>query len=34
MREEAQARHARIAPLADAVIALACPGPAPVWSAT
>jgi Asp-tRNA(Asn)/Glu-tRNA(Gln) amidotransferase A subunit family amidase len=30
-REEAQARHARIAPLADAVIALACPGPAPVW---
>ena len=31
MREEAQARHARIAPLADAVIALACPGPAPVW---
>ena len=31
MREEAQARHARIAPLGDAVIALACPGPAPVW---
>lgn len=31
MREEAQARHARIAPLADAVIALACPGPAPLW---
>jgi Asp-tRNA(Asn)/Glu-tRNA(Gln) amidotransferase A subunit family amidase len=30
MREEAQARYARIAPLADAVIALACPGPAPV----
>jgi Asp-tRNA(Asn)/Glu-tRNA(Gln) amidotransferase A subunit family amidase len=33
MREEAQARHARIAPLADAVIALACPGPAPVFDA-
>ena len=33
MREEAQARHARIAPLADAVIALACPGPAPVLDA-
>ncbi|MFC7472973.1 amidase [Dankookia sp. GCM10030260] len=32
MREEAQARHARIAPLADAVIALACPGPAPLWN--
>ena len=32
MREEAQARHARIAPLADAVIALACPGPAPRWN--
>ena len=31
-REEAQARFARIAPLADAVIALACPGPAPLWS--
>ncbi len=31
-REEAQARFIRIAPLADAVIALACPGPAPVWS--
>lgn len=31
VREEAQARHARIAPLADAVIALACPGPAPLW---
>ena len=30
-REEAQARFARIAPLADAVIALACPGPAPAW---
>jgi Asp-tRNA(Asn)/Glu-tRNA(Gln) amidotransferase A subunit family amidase len=32
MRAEAQARHARAAPLADAVIALACPGPAPLWS--
>ncbi|MFZ4406957.1 MAG: amidase [Paracraurococcus sp.] len=32
VREEAQARHARIAPLADAVIALACPGPAPLWN--
>lgn len=31
VRAEAQARHARIAPLADAVIALACPGPAPLW---
>ncbi|WP_043339320.1 amidase [Belnapia moabensis] len=31
-REEAQARFARIAPLADGVIALACPGPAPLWS--
>ncbi|MDB5374892.1 MAG: amidase, partial [Belnapia sp.] len=31
-REEAQARFARIAPLADAVIALACPGPAPAWA--
>ncbi len=30
-REEAQRRHAALAPLADAVIALACPGPAPVW---
>ena len=34
MREEAQARYARIAPLADAVIALACPGPAPVFDGT
>ena len=31
-REEAQRRHAAIAPLADAVIALACPGPAPPWA--
>jgi Asp-tRNA(Asn)/Glu-tRNA(Gln) amidotransferase A subunit family amidase len=30
-REEAQRRHAAIAPLADAVISLASPGPAPVW---
>src|SRR5262245_56455548 len=31
-REAAQLSHARIAPLADAVITLACPGPAPQWS--
>ncbi len=30
-RQAAQIRHAAIAPLADAVIALACPGPAPLW---
>lgn len=30
-RAEAQLRHAGIAGLADAVISLACPGPAPVW---
>ncbi len=30
-REEAQRRHAAVAPLADAVISLASPGPAPVW---
>jgi Asp-tRNA(Asn)/Glu-tRNA(Gln) amidotransferase A subunit family amidase len=30
-REEAQRRHAALAPLADALISLACPGPAPVW---
>ncbi|WP_149539913.1 amidase [Siccirubricoccus phaeus] len=30
-REEAQLRHARLAGLADAIISLACPGPAPVW---
>ncbi len=30
-REEAQRRHALLAPLADAVISLSCPGPAPVW---
>ena len=31
-REAAQLSHARIAPLADAAITLACPGPAPLWS--
>jgi len=31
-REEAQRRHAALAPLADAMISLACPGPAPVWA--
>jgi Asp-tRNA(Asn)/Glu-tRNA(Gln) amidotransferase A subunit family amidase len=31
-REEAQARFTRIAPMADAVISLACPGPAPAWT--
>jgi Asp-tRNA(Asn)/Glu-tRNA(Gln) amidotransferase A subunit family amidase len=30
-REEAQARHCLLAPLADAIISLSCPGPAPVW---
>jgi Asp-tRNA(Asn)/Glu-tRNA(Gln) amidotransferase A subunit family amidase len=30
-REEAQARHRLLAPLADAIISLSCPGPAPVW---
>lgn len=30
-REAAQLRHARLAPLADAAITLACPGPAPLW---
>ncbi len=30
-RDEAQGRHVRLAPLADAVISLSCPGPAPVW---
>lgn len=32
VREEAQLRHRAIAPMADAVISLACPGPAPFWS--
>jgi Asp-tRNA(Asn)/Glu-tRNA(Gln) amidotransferase A subunit family amidase len=31
-RAAAQQRHAAVAPLADAVITLACPGPAPLWS--
>ena len=31
-RAVAQQRHAAIAPLADAAITLACPGPAPLWS--
>jgi len=31
-REAAQQHHARIAPLAEAAITLACPGPAPVWT--
>ena len=30
-REEVRARHAALAPLADALIAPASPGPAPVW---
>jgi Asp-tRNA(Asn)/Glu-tRNA(Gln) amidotransferase A subunit family amidase len=31
-RTVAQQRHAAVAPLADAVITLACPGPAPRWA--
>jgi Asp-tRNA(Asn)/Glu-tRNA(Gln) amidotransferase A subunit family amidase len=31
-RAMAQQRHAAVAPLADAAITLACPGPAPLWS--
>ncbi len=31
-RENAQRIHATMAPLADAAITLACPGPAPIWS--
>ena len=31
-RENAQHLHATMAPLADAAITLACPGPAPLWS--
>jgi len=31
-REAAQLSHARVAHLADAIIALSCPGPAPAWS--
>jgi Asp-tRNA(Asn)/Glu-tRNA(Gln) amidotransferase A subunit family amidase len=30
-RENAQRMHATMAPLADAAITLACPGPAPLW---
>ena len=31
-RTIAQQRHAALAPLADAIIMLSCPGPAPVWA--
>jgi Asp-tRNA(Asn)/Glu-tRNA(Gln) amidotransferase A subunit family amidase len=31
-RDMAQAAHRAIAPLGDAVVTLACPGPAPPWS--
>src|SRR6478752_4112870 len=31
-RAAAHQRHAAIAPLADAVITLSCPGPAPLWA--
>jgi Asp-tRNA(Asn)/Glu-tRNA(Gln) amidotransferase A subunit family amidase len=31
-RAAAQLRHVAVAPLADAAITLACPGPAPLWS--
>ena len=31
-RQAAQLRHAAVAPLADAIVTLACPGPAPRWS--
>jgi Asp-tRNA(Asn)/Glu-tRNA(Gln) amidotransferase A subunit family amidase len=30
-RSAAQQRHAAIAPLADAIVMLSCPGPAPLW---
>ena len=30
-RTAAQHRHAAVAPLADAVVTLSCPGPAPLW---
>jgi Asp-tRNA(Asn)/Glu-tRNA(Gln) amidotransferase A subunit family amidase len=30
-RDAAQLRHAAVAPLADAIVTLACPGPAPLW---
>jgi Asp-tRNA(Asn)/Glu-tRNA(Gln) amidotransferase A subunit family amidase len=31
-RAAAQLRHAALAPLADAIVTLSCPGPAPLWS--
>ena len=31
-RAAAQLRHAAVAPLADAIIMLSCPGPAPLWA--
>jgi Asp-tRNA(Asn)/Glu-tRNA(Gln) amidotransferase A subunit family amidase len=31
-RAAAQLRHAALAPLADAMVTLSCPGPAPLWS--
>jgi Asp-tRNA(Asn)/Glu-tRNA(Gln) amidotransferase A subunit family amidase len=31
-RAAAQQRHAAVAPIADAIVALSCPGPAPVWA--
>jgi len=31
-RRAGQLRHAAVAPLADAIVTLACPGPAPLWS--
>src|SRR5262249_4739220 len=30
-RATAQLRHAALAPLADAIVTLSCPGPAPLW---
>ena len=31
-RAAAQLRHEAVAPLADAIVTLSCPGPAPLWS--
>jgi hypothetical protein len=31
-RQQARLAHMAVAPLADAVITLSCPGPAPLWS--
>jgi len=31
MREVARVAHATLAPLADAIVTLSCPGPAPLW---